>query len=168
MIVLLPSIDIGPLFLSSTCFFISQRGNLYRYSNGWLSGWSTSSVCICCKYICKQTLHFRLCPVFDLRQRMEAFLLLRKGAFAVASSLCLDKYMYIHYIYKSIYCIQLETWIPFSFLPWCCVLIRQTRHFPEYLLFLLTQKATNDKVAMPCQHLQSRVHLHPPFVFWFH
>lgn len=52
-----------------------------------------------------------------LRQRMEAFLLLRKGAFAVASSLCLDKYMYIHYNYKSIYCIQLETWIPFSFLP---------------------------------------------------
>lgn len=91
--------------------------------------------------MCKQTLSID-CVLFQ--QRMEAFLLLRKGAFAVASSLCLDKYMYIHYIYKSIYCIQLETWIPFSFLPWCCVLIRQTRHFPEYLIFLLTQKATND------------------------
>lgn len=72
---------------------------------------------------------------------MGAFLLLRKGAFAVASSLCLDKYMYIHYTFMStsIYCIQLETWI----------------HFQEYLLFLLTQKATYDKVAMPCQNLQS-------------
>lgn len=65
--------------------------------------------------MCKQTLSID-CVLF--RQRMEAFLLLRKVAFAVVSSLCLDKYKYIYYTYKSIYCIQLETWILFSFLPW--------------------------------------------------
>lgn len=75
---------------------------------------------------------------------MGAFLLLRKGAFAVASSLCLDKYMYIHYTFMStsIYCIQLETWIPLSFLPLIMCSNSANPTFPR-ISFILIDSESN-------------------------